>query len=269
MYKEKAPQQPADPAKFVPEPADDDSWGTIFIVGGRDTEKRELLNDGLAFDIRTRTWSNIPTPPGQPREGASMVLAGNRIYRFGGKGVETFASGAIEYVDVSPVWKHAERGTTPLTSPSAWSWEELIHVDGEAPQARSGAGLTAVTTGQGRHYLLAVGGEGEGSNFYEDIWAFQLPSEHSSGALIKDQTRTAMKKDTHEGQWAEARYTYLDSRGEEVKEIPGVPKRGLGVRGDFAVAKGTEVDGASVVVWGGVDASGNILGDGWLVTVER
>lgn len=267
VYKERAPQQPADPAKAVPEPADDDSWGTVFVVGGRDAEKGELLNDGLAFDIKTRTWSNIPTPLGQPREGASMALAGSRLYRFGGKGIETFTSGAIEFVDVSPVWKHAEGGTTPLTS--GWAWEELSHAEGEAPQARSGAGLTTVTTGQGRHYLLAIGGEGEALTFFDDIWAFQLPPEGSSGAAVKDQTRATLKRDTHESKWAEVQYKFVDSTGEEEKEIPGEPKKGLGVRGNFAVAKGTEVDGATAVAWGGVDASGKVLGDGWLVTIDR
>lgn len=31
-YQERAPQQPADPSTNVPEPAVDDTWGTIFIV---------------------------------------------------------------------------------------------------------------------------------------------------------------------------------------------------------------------------------------------
>lgn len=266
IYRERAPQKPADPAKVVPEPAEDDTWGTIFVVGGKDTATGELLNDALAFDIRSRTWSNIPSPPGQPREGASIALAGSRLYRFGGKGVETFTSGSLESVDVSPVWKHAEGGTTPLTS--GWEWEELPHSDSEAPQARSGTGLATVTTGQGRHYLLAVGGEGEASTLFDDIWAFQLPSERSTGAIVKDQIRSAAKRDTHETKWAEAQYTFLDARGEEEKEMPGQPRR-FGARGHFALAKGTEVDGATAVVWGGLDASGNVLGDGWLVTVER
>lgn len=267
MWRERAPQQPADPAKVVPEPADEDSWGTMFIVGGRDTQRRELLGEALAFDVRTRTWSNIPTPPGQPREGASLALVGDRLYRFGGKGVETHASGGLEYVDVSPVWKHAEGGTTPLTN--GWTWKEIEHADGEAPQARAGAGLCGVTTGQGRQYLLALGGEGEGGTFWDDIWAFQLPSEKQTGASLKDVAKAGLKRDTHEAQWAEAKYDYLDTRGEAVMEIPGEPKRGIGARGYFASAKGTEVDGATVVAWGGVDVDGNVLSDGWLITVDR
>jgi N-acetylneuraminic acid mutarotase len=107
-YREKAPQAPADPSKVVPEPAESDSWGTIFVVGGRDVSSRNLSTDALAFDVRTRTWRNIPTPPGQPREGASLSLVGDRLYRFGGSGVETFNSGATDFLDASHVWRHAE-----------------------------------------------------------------------------------------------------------------------------------------------------------------
>ena len=79
----------------------------------------------------------------------SVALVGDRLYRFGGRGVETWASGAVEYVDVAAVWKHAEGGTTPLTS--GWTWEEVPLGDGaKAPSARANAGVVPVTTGQGR-----------------------------------------------------------------------------------------------------------------------
>ena len=269
-YQEIAPQKPADPSKNVPEPPADDTWGTIFIVGGRNISNGQLATDALAFDVKTRTWSNIPSPPGQPREGASLSLAGNRIYRFGGQGVETFASGALEFVDVTPVFTHAEGGTTPLTS--GWSWQEVSYIESKnmsAPQARSNAGLVEVTTGQGRRYLIAIGGEGENSRYLDDIWAFQLPSEQATAAATKDSIRSAIKRDTHEATWAEVVYKYVDTKGEEEEEIPGAPKRGLGARSQFGIAKGTEVDGATCVVWGGVSAEGIVLNDGWMISVDR
>ena len=186
--------------------------------------------------------------------------------------METFSSGATQFLDASHVWKHAEGGTTPLTS--GWGWEDLPHSEKKgsavaAPQARSSAGLVGVTTGQGRRYMLAVGGEGENGDFLDDIWALQLPPEGSTAASTKDSIRASMKRDTHESQWAEVLYQYVDTKGEEEKEIPGEPKKGLGARGHFGTVKGTEVDGATAVVWGGVDASGRMLSDGWLVTVDR
>ena len=44
--------------------------------------------------------------------------------------------------------------------------------------------------------------------------------------------------------------------------------KGMGLRKGFAVAKGTEVDGASVI-WGGVNEKRQVLDDGWLITVDR
>src|SRR5205807_971527 len=87
----------------------------------------ELFTDALAFDVRTRTWSNIPTLPKPPVEGSSMALVGNMLYRIGGTPPSTTTESEsvddnilMSYLDVSPVWKHAEGGTTPLTS--GWSW---------------------------------------------------------------------------------------------------------------------------------------------------
>jgi len=271
VFKERAPQKPADPAKAVPEPAEEGTWGTLFVVGGKDANGT-LLNDALAFDVKSRTWSNIPSPPGEPREGASVALVGNYLYRFGGKGNGVSNTNLLEFLDVSPVWKHAEGGTTPIQS--GWTWEEFAHVETEdgtmvAPLARSGAGLVEVTTGQGRHYLLAVAGQDEGSTseVLDDIWAFQLPSERVTAASFKDATRAAIKRDTNEGKWGEVKCEYVDAKGEEEKQVP--PGRGVGRRFGLAVARGTEVDGASVVVWGGVDENGVVKQDGWLITVHR
>ena len=86
--------------------------------------------------------------------------------------------------------------------------------------------------------------------------------------LANATVRAGLKRDTHEAHWAEVACKYTDTRGEELApEKSGI--KGFGSRSEFAAAKGTEVDGASVVVWGGVDAEGRILSDGWLITAER
>lgn len=281
-YKEKSPQQPADPAKVVPEPADADTWGTIFVLGGRETETGVLAEDALAFDVRTRTWSNVPTPNGPPTEGASLALVNDHLYIFGGKtngATRASASATTQVLDVSPVWKHAEGGTTPLTS--GWAWDSLPTPSKEGedsstalmPSTRFSAGLEGVTTGQGRHYLLLFSGSSpapdNNTTLLDDIWAFQLPSERASAAIAKDAARAGLKRETHEAHWAEVKCKYTDARGEEVVKETGDGNKGFGSRSAFAAAKGTEVDGASVVVWGGVDADGRVLGDGWFITVER
>ena len=261
VFKERAPQQPADPVTAVPEPPESHSWGTVFVCGGKGGK---MLEDGLAFDVRIRAWSNILTPPGPPRVGASMVVVGGRLY--------------IEWLDVSGEWQHAESGTTALQS--GWVWEEIAYQEGEGPEASSGAGLVGFTTGQGRKYLLGEGkaplslevsgtdvASDEGSTCLDDIWAFQFPPE---SACVKDATRYAITMDMKQAKWADVQYHCFDASGEEEKEIPGEPRmKGMGLRKGFAVAKGTEVDGASVVIWGGVNEERQVLDDGWLIAVDR
>jgi len=279
-FQEKAPQQPADPAKVVPEPADEGTWGTIFVLGGCSVESGQLANDVMAFDVRSRTWSNIPIPHGPPTEGSSLALAGNILYRFGGKdssSANLSATVATQCLDVSPVWKHAEGGTTPLNS--GWSWDIIPSPSGAdgsdlaAPTRRYLASVEGVTTGQGRHYLLVFGGCWPGpdntTTFLDDIWAYQLPSERTSAAATKDSLRAGLRRDTHEAEWAEVEYKYTDTAGADLAFQEENTTKGFGARGGFAAAKGTEVDGASVVIWGGLDAEGNLLGDGWLITAER
>ncbi|CAI6340066.1 unnamed protein product [Periconia digitata] len=280
-FQEKAPQQPTDPADAVPEPANADTWGTIFVIGGKNPHTGDLLKDALAFDVKTRTWSNIPTPSGSSLLGTSLGIVGNRLYSFGGKSALKETSD-IEALDVSSLWTHAEDGTVPLTS--GWAWEHLGGPSTSAqeastkpspsnaatPSSRYNAGLTGVTTGQGRDYLLLVGGASpapsSNTTLLDDIWVYQIASEKGSAAAAKDSIRSGLKRDTHEGHWAEVGYRYVDATGEE--ENLGEHVKGVGPRSGFALARGTEVDGASVVVWGGADADGRVLGDGWLVTVE-
>lgn len=270
-YHERAPQAPADPAKFVPEPAESDSWGTIFVLGGRDTSTGQLLDDAWAFDVKTRTWSTIPSPLGPATEGASASVVGEYLYLFGGKSTGDSTTASIQCLDASHVWQHAQGGTTPLTA--GWAWKAIEHTSsGEpsasiAPSARSGAGLVDVTTGQGRHYLLALCGESAPGTYLDDIWALQLAPERSSAAAIKDGIRARIKQDTHEAQWAQVMCRHVDAKGEE-EESAGVSARGIGARARFAAARGTEVDGATCVVWGGV-GDGGVYGDGWMITVER
>lgn len=280
-FHEKAPQQPVDPADAVPEPADADSWGTIFVVGGKNPHTGELLKDALAFDVRSRTWTNIPTPSGSSLLGISLGIVGERLYCFGGKSAIEQTSN-METLDASQIWTHAKDGTVPLTS--GWAWEHLggpsttaqeasvkpSPATNKIPSSRYDAGLTGVTTGQGRDYLLLVGGSSPAPSsnitLLDDIWAFQLASEKGTAAAVKDSVRSGLKRETHEGHWSEVGYKYVDAKGEE--EDLGEHTKGVGPRRGFALARGTEVDGASVVVWGGSDADGRVLGDGWLVTVE-
>ncbi|KAF2086629.1 galactose oxidase [Saccharata proteae CBS 121410] len=299
------PQQPPDPAKHVPEPPAPESWGTIFIYGGMAADE-EVLSDLWALDIRSRTWTPLPAPPGPGRHGASIAVEGSRLYLFGGTNDAKPIPGTMSYLDVSGLWKFAESGGRPGRTMSS-VWEEVAVPEDRGPGARLGAPLLNVTTGQGRHYLLLVGGQRDphalretrlddeggdapetkaeaaaaaaafpistpsSSGFLDDVWVYQLPSAAASAASAKDATRNTIKMDTRETHFAEVAYRYVDAAGDVVEERPAAlsGSKGMGARAGFAAAKGTEVDGASVVVWGGRGVDGEVLGDGWLVTVDR
>lgn len=81
----------------------------------------------------------------------------------------------------------------------------------------------------------------------EDIWALQLKPEGMTAASFKDAARMAIKKDTNEAQWAELKY--LNADGVMIQE--GQQGRGIGPRRACAAAKELDVDGASLIVWGG------------------
>ena len=125
--------------------------------------------------------------------------------------------------------------------------------------------MIQVTTGQGRNYLLLIGGQSQSGETLEDIWSLQLKPEGMTAASFKDAARVAIKKETNEASWDEVKY--LDENGVLIQE--GQPGRSIGPRKGLAAAKGTEVDGASVIVWGGVGWDGKVRGDGLMITVDR
>lgn len=125
--------------------------------------------------------------------------------------------------------------------------------------------MIPVTTGQGRNYLMLMGGWDSAGEPLEDVWILQLKPEDWSAASWKDAARTAISKDTREAQWEEVKYH--DAEGVMIQESQ--IGRGIGPRKGLAAAKGSEVDGASVLVWGGIGADARPRGDGLMITVDR
>ncbi|OTA38494.1 hypothetical protein BTJ68_01725 [Hortaea werneckii EXF-2000] len=198
-----APQMPIDPAKEVPEPPAPDTYGTIIVQGGK-AKSGEQLHDIWAFDISSRTWAELPSLP-SPMSGSSSLTS---------------------YMDLTPGTfddraGEGELGLTPLGpwckfSSSATSDEE----EPSHPGDREGATLVPVTTGQGRNYLLLLGGQTPLGEPLEDIWALQLKPEGMTAASFKDAARQAIRKDTGEMVWEEVKY-YDSEGGDDPGESAG------------------------------------------------
>lgn len=269
-------EPPDAPGKNIPGPAQGMSHGTLFVHAGC-LSSGERTGDLWAFDIGARSWSRFPAAPGVGRGGTSLALVGKRIYRFGGFDGERELGGAFDWLDLAIATFDDEsgRGEMALTPLGKWR-SDAFSVGSEnsgGPPPRSVCGLVPVSTGQGRNYLLVIGGETSPSNkghegagkFLDDVWTFQLKPEGMTFSAVKDATRgVLMNKDTGEAQVKEVKY--YDSEGILIQESQSRPMKG---RGWFAsAAMGDVGGGAAVVVHGGVEEGNERLGDGWIITVE-
>ncbi|PNS13807.1 hypothetical protein CAC42_3300 [Sphaceloma murrayae] len=257
------PQLDSDPAKHVPEPAAALTYGTLIIHGGvtlSGEEGLEALNDVWSFDISSRVWSRLPSPPSPVRATAAPALAidGTRLYTYSTDGVQSMDLTASTFSD-----KGGE-GELGIAALGPWT-PAAKDTSGKGPGDRSGASVFQVTTGQGRKYLALLGGERDsasaGTEMKGDIWTLQMQPEGMTAASFKDAARMAVKRETGEKDWAEVRY--FDSEGVMVQE--GQVGRGIGAREGFAADRDGDEDGGTVFVHGG-KVDGKIDGDGILVT---
>ena len=215
------------------------------------------LNDLWAFDMSTRVWSPLPSPSQLTHSSpsASLAIVGSRLY--------TLVAGHAQVMDLimQTDYHKTKDGLSPIAAMSPWT--PLGQAPSSAgPGERVGSALEVVTTGQGRNYLLLVGGESAAEN-RGDIWTLQLQPEGSTAASVKDAARKAIGKGTGEKDWAEVKY--FDSEGVMVQE--GQAGRGIGQRRRFAWSRDTDEDGGTVFVHGGAE-NGQIAGDGILMTVS-
>ncbi|KAF2157566.1 hypothetical protein K461DRAFT_289870 [Myriangium duriaei CBS 260.36] len=255
------PQVDADPARpdLLPEPEKATEFGTLIVQGGRlgSGEAVEASNDLWAFDIAARAWSPLPSPSQLTRStpSASLAIVKSRLY--------TLVAGHVQSMDLVAQTYDDKGGSGSLGITALSPWAPLERSSSSSgPGERTGAALEVVTTGQGRNYLLLVGGESSAEH-RGDIWTLQLQPEGSTAASIKDAARMAIGKGTGEKEWAEVRY--FDGEGVMIQE--GQAGRGIGARKGFAWSKDAEEDGGTVFVQGGLEG-GKISGDGILITVS-
>lgn len=232
------------------------------MQGGLDKAGNQL-NDLWTFDVGSRTWAELPEPNSPASGQPSLALVGRRLY--------CYSRAQASYLDLTHGGFNDSSGSGELGLAPLGPWSTIhapTDVDAEDaahPGERYYASLMHVTTGQGRHYLLLTGGLTRTNEPLQDIWALQLRPEGMTAASFKDAARLAIKKETGEAEWREVKY--FDARGGELEE--GRVGRGIGARTGFASAEAAEVDGASVMVWGGVGGDGKVVSEPLLITVER
>ena len=256
-----------DPPEATTDRLDPEAHGTVFIHAGCTASGR--LNDLWAFDIAARTWSPFPDAPGQARGGSSLTFAQNRLYRFGGFDGKAEIGGQIDYLDTATTTVDDQGGKGEMAVISTTGkWESIASSDSPMPGNRSVTGLQAITTGQGRNYLVLFLGERDASSsghagagrFWDDVWSFQLRPDGMTAASFKDATRELFGAKTAEHTWAPV--DIPESSMTNGKQATPGPL------GWFASDQGHDMDPGSIVLWGGLRSDNTRSPDGWILTVE-
>ncbi|KAH8660341.1 kelch repeat protein [Xylariales sp. PMI_506] len=144
-----------------------DGSETIYIHAGCPEKGR--LSDLWAFNVTSRTWTELPAAPSPPRGGTSIAAHQGKLYRMNGFDGQTEQGGALDIYDVAS---------------SSWS-THLFQPDGvDGPEARSVSALLPVKVA-GTDYVITLFGERDPSSLGHagagkmlgDIWACNLESK--------------------------------------------------------------------------------------------
>ncbi|KAH7076104.1 hypothetical protein FB567DRAFT_503997 [Paraphoma chrysanthemicola] len=244
---------------------------SILLYGGNDATG-DAASDLWKFDVASKTWSQFPTAPVATTNAA---LANGQLYLVSGTDA---VSSQLHHIGIS-------------SPPEEMSWESFAFPTNPlapGPRARHDGAFLPLTTGWGRNYITYLmgarddtstpdeqnqksPGEKEHVTQFSDTWVLQIPASDIDAkpawslknalkpAKIKDAIRHAIGASTGHLVWAEA--VVQTPTEKQVEEEDG--KLHPGPRAFF----GADVmeNGHSVVLWGGVDAKGQRIGDGWIV----
>ena len=242
--------------------------GSLVICGG--ISSSEPLQDTWTFVIASHTWSKLPSTPSLSSP-PSLAFVNNILYLLSSSSSNTGGEIHTLHLDVSKY--QDRRGSAELEyEPTQPEWTTLpfpANPLAPGPRARKGSGLTPITTGNGRYYLLYFMGEkapscasAEEPEFWSDAWTYQIPATSITASGIKDKTRSLMGIATGEGTWAEVK-VIANEEGSGGLETEG--KSHPGPRGWFA---SSAFNGGEVLIWGGINAKGETEGEGWIVSIK-
>jgi hypothetical protein len=243
---------------------------TSLILCGGEGNLGATASDIWQYDTIPETWTQLPPAPAPT---TNAVLTNGQIYLVSGSdpmSSQLHHFSLSEKDEVKP-WETFTFPTNPIAP---------------GPRAREGGGFLPITTGYGRNYLVyflgavskpsdsTIVSEDETHNItqYSDMWTLQLPSsdlelkpswsvkDAIKPAKIKDAIRSVLGAETGKHTWGEVEVVLpTDLLVPDGKLHPGP-------RGFF----GCDVmdDGRTVVLWGGENAKGERVGDGWIIKLE-
>jgi hypothetical protein len=245
--------------------------GTFFVHAGCPASGR--TNDLWGFDVRSQTWKEFPTAPGNPRGGPSIVVSKQRIFRYGGFNGEAEEGGYLDFLELGLDTFDDKGGSfdSAVVAKGTWHTLNFVEENMECPGNRSVAGLQRISTGMGREYLILIMGERDPSSkghdvagkFCGDIWSFQAPPRGMTGASLKDATWQALGRETGEGQWSQI--NVADAEGVEGEDIKS---RTPTARGWFASSNLGDAGASSVILWGGLNGKNEREDNGWILTID-
>lgn len=144
-----------------------DGSENIYIHAGCPEQGR--LSDLWSFNIKSKTWAELPAAPSAPRGGTSIAFHRGKLYRMNGFDGETEQGGALDIYDVD-----------------GHSWSTIsFQPDGiQGPGPRSVSALLAAQV-EGKDYIFTLFGERDPSSLGHagagkmlgDVWAFDLESQ--------------------------------------------------------------------------------------------
>ncbi|OAA35462.1 Kelch repeat protein [Beauveria brongniartii RCEF 3172] len=136
----------------------------IFLHAGCPESGR--LSDFWSFDIKTNSWTELPSAPAPSRGGASIAFSQGKVYRINGFDGKKELGGDLDVFDIA-----------------SQSWTTLPYTpDGiQGPEPRS-VGILLALTIQGRAHLVTVFGERDPSalghagagKMLADAWAWDI-----------------------------------------------------------------------------------------------
>jgi hypothetical protein len=160
-----------------------DGRNTLYVHAGCPEKGR--LSDLWAFNLATRSWTELAAAPDPPRGGPSIAFAEGKLYRMNGFDGKTEQGGSLDvYTPETNRWTSLQYPPDGQAGPTPRSVGALV-------PGRFGAdGKTGLVTLFGERDPSALGHQGAGK-MLSDVWLFDLASQTWHEVDVKGENRPA------------------------------------------------------------------------------